>query len=74
MANLCYSRNFYSAVPKLLFSGAKYFNAGGGGYFLFYVEPLKKYSFINSMKRKKMAPTKFSFESEGMTSWSNRTE
>lgn len=54
--------------------GGKLLGAGGGGYFLFYVEPLKKYAFINSMNKKKMAPTKFSFESDGVTSWSNRAE
>lgn len=54
--------------------GGKLLGAGGGGFFLFYVEPLKKYSFIKKMHKKKMSPTKFSFESNGLRSWSTRIE
>jgi len=54
--------------------GGKLLGAGGGGYFLFYVEPLKKYSFIKKMHKRNMSPTKFSFESSGLRSWSTRIE
>ena len=54
--------------------GGKLLGAGGGGYFLFYVEPLNKYSFIKKMNERKMYPTKLSFESNGMRSWSTRIE
>lgn len=54
--------------------GGKLLGAGGGGFFLFYVEPLKKYSFIKNMNKRQMSPVKFSFESNGMKSWSTRIE
>jgi D-glycero-alpha-D-manno-heptose-7-phosphate kinase len=52
--------------------GGKLLGAGGGGFFLFYVQPFKKNSFLKSMKTKGFEQTNFQFDYLGMQSWTKR--
>ena len=52
--------------------GGKLLGAGGGGYFLFFVEPFKKNEFIKSMRGRGMEYTPFHFTSGGLESWIER--
>ena len=52
--------------------GGKLLGAGGGGFFLFYVKPFQKNSFLKSMKAKGLEHTIFQFDHLGMQSWTNR--
>ena len=46
--------------------------AGGGGYFLFFVMPKNRNKLISWIKRMDLGYTPFSFENNGLQSWSNR--
>ena len=52
--------------------GGKLLGAGGGGFFLFYVQPFQKNSFLKLMKAKGFEHTVFQFDHLGMQSWTNR--
>ena len=54
--------------------GGKLMGAGGGGYFIFFVNPFKRTSFIDAMKQKNLEKTDFIFEKKGMQSSSYRVE
>lgn len=52
--------------------GGKLLGAGGGGYFLFFVEKFSKNSFLKAMKKRGLTETNFSFDYKGMQSWTMR--
>ena len=52
--------------------GGKLLGAGGGGFFLFYVKPFFKNSFLKAMNAKGLKHTVFQFDNCGMQSWTNR--
>lgn len=52
--------------------GGKLMGAGGGGFFLFYVNPLLRSQLITAMNKKGLKNTNFSFDKEGMQSWTIR--
>lgn len=52
--------------------GGKLLGAGGGGYFMFFVESLSKNSFLRSMKQRGFNETRFQFDDKGMQSWTMR--
>lgn len=52
--------------------GGKLLGAGGGGYFLFYVPPFRKYELIESVERAGLRIQPFRFETEGLRAWSIR--
>jgi D-glycero-alpha-D-manno-heptose-7-phosphate kinase len=52
--------------------GGKLLGAGGGGFFLFYVQPFDKLKFMNWLKEKKLKHTPFIFEEKGLQSWTVR--
>jgi len=54
--------------------GGKLLGAGGGGYFLFFVKPLSRYAFVESMERKGLTCDRVRFESDGLRSWKSRIE
>ena len=62
----------YENVIKHGASGGKLLGAGGGGYFLFFVEPNKRTSVVNYLKNSGLSPTNFKFEPEGLQSWKVR--
>lgn len=53
-------------------SGGKLLGAGGGGYFVFYVRPFKKFQLLNYLKSKNLTIQKFRFEPEGLKTWCRR--
>lgn len=52
--------------------GGKLLGAGGGGFFLFFVEYEEKNRLINWIQKEKMSYHNICFESEGMVSWTVR--
>ena len=53
-------------------SGGKLLGAGGGGFFLFYVEPFKKHKLMSFLKNKGLGVAPFSFDPSGLKSWTVR--
>lgn len=49
--------------------GGKLLGAGGGGFFLFYVSPLRKYELISYLNSAGLKVRPFGFEKEGLKSW-----
>ena len=54
--------------------GGKLLGAGDGGYFLFYVPTHKKIGFIKLMKKKKLFVESFTFDSNGLRSWTTKNK
>jgi D-glycero-alpha-D-manno-heptose-7-phosphate kinase len=52
--------------------GGKLLGAGGGGYFLLYVPPFRKYELIDSIESAGLRVQPFRFEHQGLRSWSVR--
>ena len=52
--------------------GGKLLGAGGGGFFIFFVENFSKNSFLRSMKQRGYTETRFQFDDKGMQSWTMR--
>ena len=52
--------------------GGKLLGAGGGGFFLFYVESTKRQSLVDHLILSGLIPTNFKFESEGLQGWKIR--
>jgi D-glycero-alpha-D-manno-heptose-7-phosphate kinase len=52
--------------------GGKLLGAGGGGFFMFFVENSLKNSFLISMKQRGYNETQFQFDEKGMQSWTIR--
>ena len=53
-------------------TGGKLLGAGGGGFFLFYVSPFRKYELISYLESQGLAIRPFRFELEGLCTWSVR--
>ena len=62
----------YNGAMKNGASGGKLLGAGGGGYFVFYVRPFKKFQLLNYLKSKNLTVQKFRFEPEGLKTWRRR--
>lgn len=54
--------------------GGKLLGAGGGGYFLFFVKPEKRFSLTRHLIDAGLAPTNFKFEPEGLQGWKVRDQ
>ena len=52
--------------------GGKILGAGGGGYFLFYVEPFHRYQLANAMEREGYRCERINFDEMGLVSWKTR--
>ena len=52
--------------------GGKLLGAGGGGYFMFFVESFSKNKFLRSMKQRGFSETRLKFDDKGMRSWTMR--
>lgn len=52
--------------------GGKILGAGGGGYFLFYVQPFERLKLMKWLKSEGMVCTPFVFENQGLQSWKIR--
>lgn len=62
----------YNGAMESGASGGKLLGAGGGGYFVFYVQPFKKLQLLNYLRSKNLTVQKFRFEPEGLKSWCRR--
>ncbi len=67
-----YLDDIYGYAIKHGALGGKLLGAGGGGYFLFYVDTFLKNSFLSAMKDRGLSRTTFCFDHDGMQSWTNR--
>lgn len=67
-----YLDEIYNYAIKNGALGGKLLGAGGGGFFLFYVEALSKNHFLNAMNDKGLPQTVFCFDHDGMQSWTIR--
>ena len=67
-----YLDEIYNYAIKNGALGGKLLGAGGGGYFLFYVEAFSKNHFLGAMKDKGLFQTVFCFDHDGMQSWTIR--
>jgi D-glycero-alpha-D-manno-heptose-7-phosphate kinase len=52
--------------------GGKILGAGGGGYFLFYVEPFRRYHLTNAMELEGYRCERIGFDEAGLVSWKMR--
>ena len=64
--------SIYNGAMENGASGGKLLGAGGGGYFIFYVRPFKKFQLLDYLKSNNLNVKKFRFESEGLKTWSRR--
>ena len=64
--------SIYNGAMENGASGGKLLGAGGGGYFIFYVRPFKKFQLLDYLKSNNLTVKKFRFESEGLKTWSRR--
>lgn len=52
--------------------GGKLLGAGGGGFFIFYCDPMKRWEVVRSLNKIKAKVVEFNFENEGLVSWKIR--
>jgi len=64
--------SIYNEALKNGAIGGKLLGAGGGGFFLFYVRPFEKHNLLKYLKSKKLSIQPFTFEKEGLKTWSSR--
>jgi D-glycero-alpha-D-manno-heptose-7-phosphate kinase len=62
----------YASARKRGAVGGKLLGAGGGGFFLFYVPPFRKYELIDSLEGEGLKVRPFRFEQNGLRAWSVR--
>ena len=72
ISNKKLDKMYNDMMHSKLFYGGKIMGAGGGGFFIFYVPTFSKTFFLRAMAKKKLSQTIFSFDNNGMRSWSNR--
>ena len=64
--------NLYNEAQNNGAVGGKLLGAGGGGFFLFYVQPENKLKLIQWLNSKNLKFTRFNFEDKGLQSWTVR--
>lgn len=64
--------NVYDGALQNGAIGGKLLGAGGGGYFLFYVQPFDKLKLMSWLESKNLKYTPFVFEDKGLQSWTVR--
>lgn len=64
--------NVYEGAIQNGAIGGKLLGAGGGGYFLFYVQPFDKLKLMSWLESKNLKYTPFVFEDKGLQSWTVR--
>ncbi len=66
--------NIYKNALKNGAIGGKLLGAGGGGFFLFFVKPEKRFSLTKHLIGAGLNPTNFKFEPEGLQGWKVRDQ
>ena len=64
--------SFYSGAIKNGAVGGKLLGAGGGGFFIFYVNPFEKHRLMNYLESKNLTLQPFRFEPDGLKVWTCR--
>jgi D-glycero-alpha-D-manno-heptose-7-phosphate kinase len=64
--------NIYHLALKSGAIGGKLLGAGGGGFFLFYVEPFKRHKVAACLESEGLKNIPFRFERDGLRAWSTR--
>jgi len=67
-----YIDSIYDGAIKNGAAGGKLLGAGGGGFFIFYVDPFKKLTLMDYLKSKKLTLQPFRFELDGLQTWTSR--
>ena len=65
----CKLDKIYENAKKNGATGGKLLGAGGGGFFLFYVEPFNKLKLISFLKSQDLGVLPFNFDKSGLESW-----
>ena len=52
--------------------GGKLLGAGGGGFFIFYCDPIKRWNVVKGLTKIKTKVVEFNFEMGGLISWKIR--
>tara|TARA_X000000950_G_scaffold9140_2_gene10128 strand:- start:30426 stop:31781 length:1356 start_codon:yes stop_codon:yes gene_type:complete len=66
--------NIYSEAKKSGAIGGKLLGAGGGGFFLFYVDPSKRQKVLKKLEKMNLNIFRFIFDDLGLQSWKTREE
>ncbi|MOA12546.1 D-glycero-alpha-D-manno-heptose 7-phosphate kinase [compost metagenome] len=66
--------NIYEAALAAGALGGKLLGAGGGGFFLFYVQPQFRQRVVNALSELGCQTQNFRFESSGVTSWRTKIQ
>jgi D-glycero-alpha-D-manno-heptose-7-phosphate kinase len=64
----------YDSAIKNGAIGGKLLGAGGGGFFLFFVQPEKRFTLMNHLADAGLQIVNFQFESEGLKAWKVRSK
>lgn len=64
--------NIYNTALKHGALGGKLLGAGGGGFFIFFCDPIKRYNLIEELELLNTKIVNFEFENEGLKSWKVR--
>ena len=64
--------SIYDGALKNGAIGGKLLGAGGGGFFIFYVPPFKKFNLIDYLVSQDLEIQPFRFEPEGLQYWASR--
>ena len=65
-------RNRVMDIRGDLATGGKLLGAGGGGFFIFYVHPFKKYALMTYLESINLTIQPFRFEPDGLKAWVSR--
>ena len=67
-----YIDSIYDGAIKNGATGGKLLGAGGGGFFIFYVDPFEKHRLMNYLESKNLTLQSFRFEPDGLKAWTSR--
>jgi D-glycero-alpha-D-manno-heptose-7-phosphate kinase len=74
MISNSYIDNIYDGALKNGATGGKLLGAGGGGFFIFYAPPFKKYDVMAFLESQNLKFQQFRFEPDGLKTWKSRTK
>lgn len=67
-----YIDSIYDGAMKNGATGGKLLGAGGGGFFIFYVDPFEKHRLMSYLESKNLTLQPFRFEPDGLKAWTSR--